>query len=150
MTRHLRLLDPSHCSRDGFPFKDPATPESKFTARGKTLTALFKAARDYRTANDIAIPDDFEWQIETAICKGLPPGECVHRDGSPPDLSCAHRGEEIRREKCDSCGGNVIAKILSCALHGECSLFKRAEQFVGVTLCATCPDRVSTLPLDER
>lgn len=135
--RHLRLLEPNSSPRDGIPFKDPATG---FTSYGKTLQLLFANSRLHRTANDIPIPDDFDFQIETQWCK-LNPQLCIGRDGLPPDTSCLLRGEQVRWEGCGSCGG-VRAKIMACPIHGECSEFRYD---VGVKQCALCADRKSAV-----
>jgi hypothetical protein len=45
---------------------------------------------------------------------------------------CPHRGAEVRREVCTSCGGRVEIKIFSCAIHGECTI---AKQLPGVHVC---------------
>lgn len=135
--RHYRLLNPSQGPREGIPFVDPLTG---WTSKGKTLPLLFAAAREHRESNALPIPDDFDLQIETQWCRQNP-DLCVSRDGLPIDLSCAHRGEQVRWEGCDTCGG-VRAKVMACALHGECSEFKYD---VGVKRCGLCQDRKSLL-----
>ncbi len=63
-----------------------------------------------------------------------------------PDLSCAHRGPEIRLKGCKTCGGNVQIKVFSCDVHAECTL----GQLDGMASCATCPDRYesASIPLN--
>lgn len=58
------------------------------------------------------------------------------------DLRCIHRGKETRRVKCPSCRGDVMAKIMACDIHGECSSFSKP---VGVKSCIGCAD----LKIDE-
>ena len=50
---------------------------------------------------------------------------------------CVHRGEESRREECDTCRGRVKLKVFDCTLHGECTLEK---PLVGVATCNDCAD----------
>lgn len=136
--RYLRLLQPDNGPRDGIPYTDPRTG---WTSRGKTLTALYAAARLHRESNNIPIPDDFELQIETQWCMANP-DLCVGRDGLPSDTSCQYRGELLRWEGCSSCGG-VRAKIMACSKHGECTEFK--HQIGSIRRCAVCPDRKTEL-----
>lgn len=142
--KHQRLLEPDRAPRDGYPFVDPDTG---FTSYGKTTEALIDAARLHREANGLSVPDDFALQVETQVCRQFP-GRCVNRDGSPADISCAHRGEEtIRLEGCTTCGG-VYAKIQPCALFGECTQFNR--DMGPVRRCGLCLSRVSLLPTDQQ
>jgi hypothetical protein len=67
--RYLRLLNPDQGPREGIPYTDPATG---WTSRCKTLKALFENAKQHRIANAIAIPADFELQIETQWCMANP------------------------------------------------------------------------------
>lgn len=54
---------------------------------------------------------------------------------APASAACTHRGGELRRVGCASCGGNVQIKVLSCDIHGECTIGKR---LAGVACCAGC------------
>lgn len=68
---------------------------------------------------------------------------CGHRvDGEacPPltVVACSHRGDEVRRVGCSSCGGHVQIKVLSCEIHGECTIAKR---LAGVACCQGCGQR---------
>lgn len=56
----------------------------------------------------------------------------------PGGLECVHRGDLIREQKCDSCRGNVNIKVFACALHGECTMFKKIP---GVHKCDGCAAR---------
>lgn len=57
------------------------------------------------------------------------------------DLSCAHRGDVLRVEKCELCGHkHESVEIHACALHGECSL-RRYKAGNGPRACLTCQDR---------
>lgn len=140
--KHQRLLDPSRAPRDGFPFTDPDTG---YTSHGKTLESLVATATLHRTANGLAMPDDFPAYVETQVCRMFP-GRGVNVDGTPEDVSCQHRGIEIRRVGCVECGG-VQAKIMACAIHGECTVFRHD---VGVRRCGLCLDRVSLLTPEEQ
>lgn len=66
-------------------------------------------------------------------------GELPPRVRKPRPLrtigACTHRGDELRREACASCGGNVQIKVLSCEIHGECTIAKR---LAGVACCQGC------------
>jgi len=135
--RHLRLLQPDNGPREGIPYTDPVTG---WTSHGKTLKSLFDTAKLHRQSNGVEIPEDFELQIETQWCMANP-DLCVGRDGGPPDTSCAYRGEQVRWEGCNTCGG-VRAKIMACSLHGECTEFKHE---VGVRRCSLCKDRRTLL-----
>lgn len=135
--RYARLLNPNEIPKNGFPYTDPDTGH---TSRFLTLAGLIGVARLHREANGLPVPPDFDKIVETQIC-ALAPDGCVNLDGSPNDASCVYRGAELRQEGCDTCGG-VRAKIMACALHGECSLFKHD---VGVQRCGDCKDRVSTV-----
>lgn len=57
----------------------------------------------------------------------------------PLKLDCPQRGPEIRREQCQSCGGNLGIKVHACELHGECTLASGVA-FPGVQPCPRCPD----------
>src|SRR4051812_45863093 len=50
---------------------------------------------------------------------------------------CRHLGEEHRQQECRTCRGQVRIKVLTCAVHTECSL---AKLLPGVACCRTCPD----------
>jgi hypothetical protein len=58
---------------------------------------------------------------------------------------CAHRGEVVREEDCDSCHGRVRLKVFECSMHGACSLARPIES---VACCEGCPD-YKPLPLDD-
>jgi hypothetical protein len=49
--------------------------------------------------------------------------------------ACTLRGEELRRIECAECRGTVQLKVFRCALHGECTLAKRAP---ALACCAYC------------
>lgn len=51
---------------------------------------------------------------------------------------CRHRGKEIRRVKCKSCGGNVKAVVKKCKIHKECTQFSKPVN--GVKSCNGCSD----------
>lgn len=56
---------------------------------------------------------------------------------APPRGPCRHRGGEVRQVQCQSCAGKVRLKVLSCAMHGECTVSKPAA---GLACCEACPD----------
>lgn len=55
--------------------------------------------------------------------------------GNRPD--CRHKGDELRRETCQSCAGSWQVKVFACSLHSACSM---AKQIDGVACCAMCGD----------
>jgi hypothetical protein len=132
-----RLLDPDTQPVGGYWYLDPDTG---YWTKERSLGNCIKQAKAHRIANGLPIAENFSVLVETQICSRSP-GQCVNLDGSPEDMTCEHRGEEIRREGCDTCGG-VQAKIMACALWAECTLFKYD---VGVRACWNCKDRKSTL-----
>lgn len=140
--RYQRLLEPDRFPREGYPYIDADTG---YTLYGKTTEALVAVATLHRKSNGLPIPDNFAFIVETQVCRQHP-GRCVNRDGTPPDISCRHRGEVTRLEGCETCGG-VWAKIQKCALFGECSQFSKD---VGVQRCGLCRSRVSELPEGEQ
>lgn len=68
---------------------------------------------------------------------GIPP-----EDQGPPinqsETPCIHRGQLLETGSCDLCGirGQPF-EILSCAVHGTCSLYRRHSKVVA---CLTCGD----------
>lgn len=44
------------------------------------------------------------------------------RPAAPAKQDCQHRGDVVRLVKCPSCRGEVLIKVFSCVVHGECSL----------------------------
>lgn len=93
------------------------------------------------------------------ICQGTsglsPEKEAKHRDNwaklakstisttnpqvkQPPPIPCQHLGPEIRREQCQSCGGKVLVKVMSCPIHIECQ--GQSKKIKGVASCCGCPD----------
>ena len=54
-------------------------------------------------------------------------------------LACVHRGPELRKEPCETCGGGVRIKVFACAIHGECQL---DDKIAGVAQCAGCQERL--------
>jgi hypothetical protein len=55
------------------------------------------------------------------------------------DLSCIHRGPQIREDRCDLCGmkGQPFT-VYQCSIHEACSLNKVHSKVKG---CAACEDR---------
>src|SRR3970282_1999152 len=64
-------------------------------------------------------------------------------DSASP-LDCPHRGGELRRQLCPTCGGRVELKVFVCDLHGECTLAQQG--IAGVANCTKCPDLPSRRP----
>ncbi len=61
---------------------------------------------------------------------------------------CGHRGDRLRDMSCDSCGGKQTRlKVFACAVHGECSLSRKAT---GVRYCGSCDDVALTEPTVNR
>jgi glycosyltransferase involved in cell wall biosynthesis len=72
--------------------------------------------------------------------------DCQGRRSKPAktDISCIHRGDEVRRVICDSCGGRKVElKVFACALHKECTLGKPQP---GLRSCTKCADREAPVP----
>ncbi len=55
----------------------------------------------------------------------------------PLAVVCAHRGNQVRQEKCVPCGGAKTTTVFFCELHVECQPSKRAA---GVRSCLSCVD----------
>lgn len=53
------------------------------------------------------------------LLKKCKKGQLPVIDGSIP---CIHRGQELRREECDTCKGKVLKKVYECSQYGECVL----------------------------
>src|SRR5690606_21162574 len=137
MKNAQRLLDPNSGPPGGFRYFDSDTG---YTVKSTNLRQLFKDAEKHRIANGLPIPENFELLIETWLCRQLPPGICVYRDGRGMGGSlCVHRGDVVRFLKCEACGGSIKAKINACAIHGECTVFNKE---IGINSCLTCPDRL--------
>lgn len=52
-------------------------------------------------------------------------------------FACVHRGAELRKEPCESCGAGTRIKIFACSIHGECQL---DDKIAGVKSCEPCAD----------
>lgn len=135
----LRLLNPDEGPQgkgpDGYQF----VHENGFTNKAGSLSALIEVAREHRESNGLPIPPDFNAQVETQICMGLPDEKCVCYEGVR-DTSCRYRGDFIRWVTCAACcgGKGVKGKVVTCELHGEATQFSKD---LGVKSCATCMDR---------
>ena len=81
---------------------------------------------------------DQKWRESVGAPAVCPHGVTIHNLPLNQSSACIHRGAEVRRAECTSCRGKVMAKILSCAVHGECSQFSKP---LGVQQCSTCPDK---------
>ena len=67
-------------------------------------------------------------------------GKTINRDClSPPEGPCRHFGNEVRREKCDTCGtkGQWTILVFKCGKFGECTSATRLPTVVGC--CKRCP-----------
>ena len=53
-------------------------------------------------------------------------------------MLCEFRGNEIRREACSGCRGQIQIKVFTCSKHGECTI---AKQISGVHVCDEKPIR---------
>lgn len=58
------------------------------------------------------------------------------------ELPCIHRGEELRKEKCQVCGEKgMLRTVYACSIHGQCAWRKwKANSTPGVTFCNACDD----------
>lgn len=80
------------------------------------------------------------------ICRGLvlTPEKCeAYRQNwaRMASLQCVNLQNEMRRQECPSCNGNVQIKVFGCAVHGECTIGKPLE---GVACCPCDDYRVMT------
>lgn len=51
---------------------------------------------------------------------------------------CAHKGDVLRQAECQLCGmRGQMFDVYACAVHGECSLIKRAHKLAS---CGSCMD----------
>lgn len=52
--------------------------------------------------------------------------------------NCKHRSiEDIRKEGCSTCSGNIQIKVFGCKLHKECCFSDKLES---IKNCNTCDD----------
>lgn len=77
---HLRFTDPRTEPPGGYRYKDPNTG---YISIGGTLAICIKNAEDHRSANDLAIPEDFAFQVETWICRQIGGRWCMDRKPRP-------------------------------------------------------------------
>ena len=80
--------------------------------------------------------------IRRCIGKGSPAFSRSRTSHANPELPCVHRGEELRKEKCQVCGEKgMIRTVYACAKHGECAWRKwKSGTTPGVTFCNACDD----------
>lgn len=82
---------------------------------------------------------------DACVCRQCgKPGRPGYRRNCPafpidhtPRGPCAHQGEELRRQECQTCSGRQQIKVFACPKHGECTIGK---QLPGIACCATCGD----------
>jgi hypothetical protein len=79
------------------------------------------------------------------------PPEKVHRQCTVPDaperkLPCAHRGERLGDETCETCEGNWRIKTFACPLHVRCTTLKKLP---GITCCKHCRQYVAEIPIAD-
>lgn len=61
----------------------------------------------------------------------------------PRELECVYRGVQVDSVKCETCVGNVNAKVLACSIHDRCTLF--AKPIDDVKSCRDCADRATVV-----
>lgn len=73
------------------------------------------------------------------------PGYRALYDGDGPVVApaaganaCARLGPVLGTAECQTCTGRVALKVYACAVHGRCTLGRRADDVPGC--CAGCPD----------
>lgn len=66
----------------------------------------------------------------------------------PPLPGCIHRGSEMRRQKCPTCSGHVVLKVLACAVHGECTFGKALPGMQSCAGCRDCKPPETIAPID--
>jgi hypothetical protein len=70
--------------------------------------------------------------------QGRGPGQQTSSRTNPATrVSCQHKGELLREQKCPSCRGHVRVKVFACALHGACTIARIVE---GAACCVRCDD----------
>lgn len=82
-------------------------------------------------------------QIKTCIRRGCtnriesehPADRCFAKCEAP--ARCDHLGAELRRQQCETCGGNVQVKVFACAARGQCTLAKPLD---GIACCQGCTE----------
>ena len=138
MTAHLRFTDPRTEPPGGYRYKDPNTG---YLSIGGTLAICIKNAEDHRRANDLAIPEDFAFQVETWICRQVGGRWCMDRrpvavPASEPKQSLLRRvissaalGLEVVRN-----GSQAMFKLMSTANYVDAA---RAQN--RAKICAACP-----------
>lgn len=78
-----------------------------------------------------------------AICRGFVPQTPNFRHEPPRRelltlLPCVHLGEPTgETRECKTCGGSVKLKLLTCEIHGLCTVARRVD---GVACCNGCKD----------
>jgi hypothetical protein len=88
--------------------------------------------------------------LQIQICRGeiLTPEKCEAyranwrnnplpqaKEAPPQREPCAHLGEEVRREQCEGCHGQVQLKVFACDVRGECTI---QRPLAGVACCGGC------------
>jgi hypothetical protein len=87
--------------------------------------------------------DDFPAKHPSLTARqGLPIGRSPRPEAAsrlPIDqlLACIHRGPELRREPCETCGGGTRIKIFVCAVHRECQL---DDKITNTACCQRCQE----------
>lgn len=66
--------------------------------------------------------------------------EVTAPERAPQETPCVHLGEATgEKVPCPTCnGGKVLLKAFACAVHGSCTVAKRAPD---VACCVGCPDK---------
>jgi len=49
--------------------------------------------------------------------------------------TCVHRGQELRKVRCETCTGNVQVKIFACSVYSECVIGSVVENLTSCVLC---------------
>jgi hypothetical protein len=73
--------------------------------------------------------------IAAGMAAPAPASARPRQPGRLPD--CAHLGDLVRKQKCETCSGTTFVKVFACNIHGECALGK---QLSGLACCRGCGD----------
>lgn len=114
-----------------------------------TLHNMVKGAREYQICKGInvteAVRENYvsKWQENSG---GSVQALALPKPSSS-DTSCPHRGAVLRVGACDLCGvrGQPF-EVLSCAVHGECSLRRKHSK---VKTCLTCKDNPNNVQVKK-
>lgn len=80
----LSLINPLVCPPDGFRY---VFSEDGYLVHAWTFTDWIQLATNHLLANDVPVPPDLAGQMQTQLCRTLPPGWCNFDDPLRPRVS---------------------------------------------------------------